>query len=138
MHFTGEIVKQYCILLCLICFAFWGCGAGGGAIAPLADEQGMLIGQVIVISLPEVRGGATVPPSFYAARKITIRSADRGQSIAQVALDDEGGFSIPLKAGTYIVDITRLGIDRTDTPKEIVIQSGEVTEISIRVDTGLR
>jgi hypothetical protein len=138
MHFTGEIVKQYCILLCLICFAFWGCGAGGGAIAPLADEQGMLIGQVIVISLPEVRGGATVPPSFYAARKITIYSVDRTKAIAELAIDETGGFSLPLKAGAYIVDITRLGIDRTDTPKEIVIRSGEVTEISIRVDTGLR
>jgi hypothetical protein len=138
MHFTGEIVKQYGMLLLLLTIVFWGCGAGGGAIAPVAEEQGMLKGQVIVTSLPEVRGGATAPPSFYAARKITIYSADRTKVIAESAIDETGGFSLPLKVGAYIVDITRLGIDRTDTPKEIVIRSGEVTEISIRVDTGLR
>jgi hypothetical protein len=138
MHVIGQILKKYGILLLLLTFAFGGCGAGGHGIAPVADKQGMLKGQVIVISLPEVRGGATVPPSFYAARKITISSADTGEVVAESAIDDEGGFSIPLKAGTYIVDITRLGIDRTDTPKEIVIRSGEVTQITISVDTGLR
>jgi hypothetical protein len=138
MHSIGEKLNKSSILLGLLVCILVGCGAGAGVITPAAEEKGVLKGEIIVISLPEVRGGAKPPPSFYEAREIIIRSADTGEEIAVLTLDAAGDFSIPLKAGAYSVDITRLGIDRTDTPKEIVIRPGEVTEISIRVDTGLR
>lgn len=138
MHSIIKKLNKSSMLLGLLVCILGGCGAGGDAIAPIAEEEGVLKGEVIVISLPDVRGGATPPPSFYEARKVTIYSADSEKELTQLSIDAEGGFSIPLKAGAYIVDITRLGRDRTDTPQEIVIRSGEVTEISIRVDTGLR
>jgi len=114
-----------------------GCGGGEDRIIPGTEKDGILRGQVVFISLPEVRSGYKVPPAFYQARKVIINST-LGKEIRRLDLDEEGGFYTTLRPDKYIVDINRLGVDRTNTPREIVIKPGEVTEIKITVDTGLR
>ena len=59
--------------------------------------------------------------------------------IEKVDLGHDGNYIVELDPGVYMIDINRLGIDSSsDVPREVEIRSGEVVEVDIDIDTGIR
>lgn len=79
-----------------------------------------------------------VSPEVYDARKIIV-SDNAGIIIAVVDIDGQGFYRILLDPGFYMVDINKIGIDRSDdVPKDIEIRAGEGITLDINIDTGVR
>lgn len=79
------------------------------------------------------------PPEAYQARKMVVFGSDAKTIIETVSLDDNGNYRTELLAGTYVVDINHVGIDRSnDVPRTITIAPGENVRLDINIDTGIR
>jgi len=104
---------------------------------------GALAGHVTIGPLTpvEIQGRATPtpPPEVYASRKILIFAEDGQTEISQVSIQPDGTYRVELPAGTYVVDINRLGIDRAaGLPQTVKIVSQQVTRLDLDIDTGIR
>jgi hypothetical protein len=76
---------------------------------------------------------------IYSARKIQIYTENRKNLVKELSPGPEGYLKTGLEAGTYLVDMKPLGIDRTaDLPVKIRIFPGETVSINISIDTGIR
>ena len=111
--------------------------------APGLQETGTLEGHVTIGPLvPVMREGELEPtpaPEVYSSRQIVIYAQDGRTEITRVQIDAEGNYRVTLPAGTYVVDINRIGIDRgIDLPKTVEIVSGQVTRLDVEIDTGIR
>ncbi len=74
----------------------------------------------------------------YAARPITI-STPGGPVIASVIADPETGYTVALKPGKYIIDISHQGIGGSrELPETVTIRRGETVRLNITIDTGIR
>jgi hypothetical protein len=102
---------------------------------------GILTGNVTIGPLCPVEP-CIIPPerlaSAYSARTIIV-SGTGGVVIAKAVPDPFIGYSFSLRPGTYTVDITHQGIDRSpDVPKTFTIRAGETVRLNISIDTGIR
>jgi hypothetical protein len=103
---------------------------------------GILEGNVTIGPLCPVEP-CNVPPEViaraYEARKIVVTPLDRPGGSSSVPIGPTGHYEVVLPAGTYRVDINRLGIDRSpDVPATVVIHAGERVRLDISIDTGIR
>jgi hypothetical protein len=110
------------------------------SIVSLNVKTGVIEGQVSIgpFSPVEPSSGSTVPPGTYSSRSL-ILTPSWGDAI-HIPLNEEGFFSAEVKAGSYqvtISDCVFLGC-RSALPRTVVIRSGEKTNISIDIDTGIR
>ena len=123
------------LLVLIIGLLLTGCAAG-------TQETGTLQGRVSIgpISPVERPGEVTpVPPAVYAARKVMVYDKSGSRLVKQVDLGTDGYYRTDLKPGVYTVDINRIGIDySSEVPKKIEIRSGEMVELNIDIDTGIR
>jgi hypothetical protein len=107
------------------------------------QAMGVLAGHVTIGPLTPVeiqgRPTPTPPPEVYASRKILVFAADGQTEISQVSIQPDGTYRVDLPAGTYVVDINRLGIDRAaGLPQTVKIVSQQVTRLDLDIDTGIR
>lgn len=110
---------------------------------PVPPEPGTLEGHVTIGPLvPVVREGEPEPtpaPEVYASRQIVIYGKDGRGEITRVQIDAKGNYRVELPAGTYVVDINRIGIDRgIDLPTKVEILGSATTRLDIEIDTGIR
>jgi hypothetical protein len=110
---------------------------------PVPLETGTLEGHVTIGPLvPVVREGEPEPtpaPEVYASRQIVIYAKDGRNEITRVEIDAQGNYRVELPAGTYVVDINRMGIDRgIDLPTKVEILEGATTRLDVEIDTGIR
>jgi len=112
------------------------------ACRPASQETGVLEGRVTIgpISPVEREGEKReVPPEVYEARKVMVYDRSGKRLVKQVDLGEDGHYSVNLKPGTYVVDINRIGVDRSgDVPAEIRVAAGETVVVDIDIDTGIR
>ena len=113
------------------------------ACSTVPQKPGTLEGHVTIGPLvPVLREGEPEPtpaPEVYAARKIVIFAQDGRTEITRVQIDPNGDYQVTLAAGTYVVDINRVGIDRgIHLPKTVEIVSQQVTRLDVEIDTGIR
>ena len=106
----------------------------------LRKATGRLSGLVTIYPTCPVEPCPTpAPPDVYRQRKILVYDAARTRLLHTVDLDSRGFYLIDLVAGNYVVDINRIGIDRSaDVPKTITIKANNVTRLDITIDSGLR
>jgi hypothetical protein len=106
------------------------------------QEVGYLEGTVTIGPIcPVERPGEVCkpPPEAFAARPVQVYEAGSMKFVKTVGLDADGEYRTTLAPGTYVVEITRAGIDRTeDVPKTITLRSGETVVVDIAIDTGIR
>jgi len=106
------------------------------------QQTGTLRGQVTIGPIwPVERPGDNfpIPPEVYEARKVMVYDRHGSKLIKKVDLGHDGSYTVELNPGTYMIDINRLGIDSSsDVPREVEIRSGEVVEVDIDIDTGIR
>lgn len=121
-------------LLLFLCVA--SCSQSQG---PTGTLQGhVTIGPLV----PVVREGEDQPtplPEVYTARQIVIFSSDMRKEIIRATIDAQGNYRCTLPEGEYIIDINHLGIDHAaGFPRTITIKAGEVLNIEVDIDTGIR
>lgn len=97
----------------------------------------MTIGPICPVERADQKCNPT--PEMFAARKVFVYGADRKTLIAALTPDGRGEFSINLPEGNYFVDMERQMVGFiSGVPVEVKIEAGKVTDIEIRVDTGIR
>jgi hypothetical protein len=117
------------------------------------SEYGILQGKVTIGPLCPVEP-CKLPPEqvaqIYEARKIIIYEQATKLKIAEVNLNQNGEYSLSLKPGSYIVDITdaegnELSLDLSKRPrignvipKEIELKAGDKVILDFDIDTGIR
>lgn len=105
-------------------------------------EYGTLEGKVTIGPITPVEHPGSPPPipcNAYEARKVIIYDENGTNQIKVVDLDCYGTYRVELEQGVYTVDINHTGIDRSpDVPMEIEITAGEIMEVNIDIDTGIR
>lgn len=80
-----------------------------------------------------------VPPEVYEGRKVMVYDESGDTLIQRVDIGHDGLYRVELPPDTYIIDINRAGMDSSgDVPREIIIRSGEMTQLDIDIDTGIR
>ena len=119
-----------------------GIGAyySANTLTPSPAGKGTLEGQVSIGPICPVErpdNPCKPSPEAYAARKMIVSKG--GAKVATVDIDSNGHYSVQLDAGTYTIDINRIGIDRSpELPKQIQIKTGETIKLDISIDTGIR
>ena len=80
-----------------------------------------------------------VPPEAYAARQIVIYAADGQTEIARIQIGPDGNYDVALPPGTYVIDLTRSGIDTSkNLPAKVQIEAGQTKTLDVEIDTGIR
>jgi hypothetical protein len=106
------------------------------------SEPGVLTGEVTIGPLvPVERPGVQydIPCEVYEARKVMVYDSNHRKLVNQVDIDCNGHYQVELKAGIYVVDINRIGIDHSsEVPTKVEIKSGETIQLDIDIDTGIR
>jgi hypothetical protein len=138
IHGWGPLII---IIVVITIIAFVIVMFGGGLPAETGNKTGILTGKVSIGPLCPVEP-CTVPHdrlvAAYAARPITISTPD-GTFVTTVTADPESGYTVALKAGTYVVAIPKQGIGGSpDLPATVTIRSGETVVLNISIDTGIR
>jgi len=116
-------------------------------------EYGILQGKVTIGPLCPVEP-CKLPPEqvaqIYEARKIIIYEQSTKLKIAEVNLNQNGEYSLSLRPGNYIVDITdaegnELPLDLSKRPrignvipKEVELKAGGKVILDFDIDTGIR
>ena len=135
------------LILAAVCITGPGCQTLSTDTNVESSEQGILEGTVTIGPLvPVSREGVPDPtpiPEVFTSREVVVYAADGQTEITRVQIspagDYRGSYQIPLPAGTYVVDINRLGIDRgAGLPATVEIIAEQVTTLDIDIDTGIR
>jgi len=104
---------------------------------------GTLVGHVTVgpiCPVERVNSPCPVPPEAYTSREVIVYQIDGKTVVTSQHFDQNGNYQVVLPAGQYIVDISRiggLGFSK-DLPKEVIINSGQITRLDFGIDTGIR
>ncbi|MGB8217440.1 MAG: hypothetical protein WCE94_09070 [Candidatus Methanoperedens sp.] len=105
-------------------------------------ETGVLQGHVRIGPLCPVEPCRISPDQMekvYDLRKILIYDENRQSLLEEVQIDKNGSYMVNLAPGNYVVDINRIGIDRSaQVPGKINIESGKTVVLDISIDTGIR
>jgi hypothetical protein len=117
---------------------------GATSCSPDGLGEGMLKGHVdIGPLLPVSRAGvpeATPSAEIYAAWRIVVFSEDGIREIASSTIDSTGIYEISLPPGSYMVagrSASGTGfLGEQKQPVEII--KGEITQLDISIDTGIR
>jgi hypothetical protein len=109
--------------------------------ANVKSNMGVLEGKVIVGPIcPVERVGVLcpVPPEAYTSRAVIVYAGDGKIEIARQNLDETGNYRINLPPGNYIVKTWQPGVLGAGAAHNINIRSGEITELNLDIDTGIR
>jgi hypothetical protein len=115
-------------------------------------ENGILQGKVTIGPLCPVEPCNLTPEQIakiYTSRKVIIYEKDTKQKIVDANLDKNGEYSLNLRSGSYIVDISDgdgniLPVDLgrpfwgNANPQEVEVKAGEKVVVDFNIDTGIR
>jgi len=80
-----------------------------------------------------------IPPEAYEGRMVLVYLAGGETLLTEAAVQPDGSYRIELEPGEYVIDFTLAGIERSESvPAEVSLEAGEVMELDISVDTGIR
>jgi hypothetical protein len=132
----APIMRSAPVLLALLVLGL------ASACAGVPREVGVLEGRVSIGPVqPVERPGVTptVPPEVYRARKVMVYDSSGSRLVRQVDIGSDGYYRVELRAGTYLVDINRVGIDSSDdVPRQVKVGAGLTVRLDIDIDTGIR
>ncbi|MBM3925588.1 MAG: hypothetical protein FJ320_06310 [SAR202 cluster bacterium] len=107
---------------------------------PPSDNLGVLYGQVHIGPLCPVEPCSPSVPNPFESRSLLLQPSDGRDILLEVPLTPDGWFKWQLNAGTYVVNLSDCDFMgcKTALPLKVDIRPGEVTELQIRIDTGIR
>jgi hypothetical protein len=119
----------------------WAYYRGQCSPANVKSSMGVLGGKVTVGPICPVERAETpcsVPPEAYTSRQVVVYSSDGKTEIARQNFDETGNYTINLPPGNYIVKTWQPGALGAGVAHNITIRSGEITELNLDIDTGIR
>jgi len=128
----------------LLIVAITACSGGNSPTAPSNQPtaKGTLAGVVTIGPICPVQSDTQpcpTPPDAYAARKVLVENSAATQVLFTVDINSQGLYTIDLAPGNYVVDLKKVGADRSsDVPKAITIAANTTTRVDIGIDTGIR
>ncbi|MBI4311366.1 MAG: hypothetical protein HY681_06250 [Chloroflexi bacterium] len=111
---------------------------GPSPIPQPGGTLGVLYGQVRIGPLCPVEPCTRPTGDLYSSRSLVVESA--AGSRIETPLTPDGWFKVQLAAGAYVVTLTNcdfLGC-RSALPQKVTVQAGQVAELAIEIDTGIR
>jgi hypothetical protein len=106
---------------------------------PAPDDFGVVYGQVSIGPLCPVEPCDSPASDVYSSRSLVIEPSNGGEQV-KVELTPDGWFKWQLKPGTYtltLTDCTFMGCDAA-LPVKVDVLLGQVSELRIDIDTGIR
>ncbi len=103
-----------------------------------AGTMGVLYGQVQIGPLCPVEPCRNPTPDVYSSRSLVLEAASGKKT--EMPLTPDGWFKVQVEPGVYAVTLTNcdfLGCKRA-LPQKVDIKAGQVTELTIKIDTGIR
>ncbi|HUF37225.1 MAG TPA: hypothetical protein VMN57_01770 [Anaerolineales bacterium] len=80
-----------------------------------------------------------IPPEAYEGRFVLVYRPDGETLVDEAAVQPDGAYRIELAPGEYVIDFTLVGIERAENiPAAVTLTAGQVLELDIAVDTGIR
>jgi hypothetical protein len=130
------------IVVLFVLLAFAGCH-GGGPTEPSSGSgpRGRLAGIVTIGPFCPVTTTqpCPTPPSAFTERKVLVYNEAGTQLLFTVDIDTFGVYLIALQPGRYLIDIKKVGADRSaDVPAVVTIEKNLTTPFDIHIDTGIR
>ena len=123
------------ITFTVICLLVLGCS--NEELESGAIEGKVTIGPIVPVERPGVE--YEIPCEVYEARKIMVYGKNHKKLSRQVDIDCNGTYRTELNPGLYVVDINRIGIDRSpEVPAEVEIRPLKTVRLDIDIDTGIR
>jgi hypothetical protein len=110
----------------------------GTAASTAATGSAGIAGQTVAGTCPVDRGDPPCVPKPVQSRLHVIDSA--GRPVATVDTDGQGQFRVALPAGSYVLRPVLVGGEpaRRPTSLSVVVNAGQYTTVTVRLDTGLR
>lgn len=114
-----------------------------GACTNKPAATGILEGKVTVGPLTPVERAGVTPPAppaeVFTSRGIEILQDGHSDIYKTIHFNADGTYNVSLPEGSYTVRLLSSGIDRAaELPATVKITAGEVTELNINIDTGIR
>ena len=106
------------------------------------QERGVLeglvtIGPIVPVERPSV--SYEIPCEVYETRKVMVYDKNHKKLVQQVDIDCSGHYRVELEPGIYVIDINRIGIDRSsEVPAKIEMKPSQAIQLDIDIDTGIR
>lgn len=122
----------------IIAIAVAACGASGGTQPPPANTG--ITGQVLLGPMCPVQTEYDPCPDQPIEAKVKVLN-QIDEEVANVQTDKEGRFTVDLPPGTYslVPDVGGGGLGFTfGKPMVVDVIAGRYTEITLKVDTGIR
>jgi len=79
-----------------------------------------------------------VPEQAYTSRQVMVYSSHDQTLITQKYFDTNDDYSIPLKPGTYLVNVKENFPFTQRTPNKVIIKKGQTLTLNFNIDTGIR
>jgi hypothetical protein len=142
------ILRPWNVLFTTLLIGLWlaGCGdpaamdSDGNLTHDRRSTIGVLLGRVTRSPMvPVERIDHPVPPGPVAGARILISDLV-GKQVVAVVTDEQGEFRVDLPAGSYRVDMLRVGRFGVtkDLPATVTVHAGQETRLDIGVDSGIR
>ncbi len=133
------VVRRAIALLVILA----ACHASSGPTDPQTSQpHGRLSGLVKIgpnCPVESATQPCPTPPDAYALRKVLVYDEGRTKLLFTVDIDSQGLYVVDLLPAKYLIDVKKVGIDRTgDVPTVVEIRANTVTKLDISIDTGLR
>ncbi len=123
-------------------------GTEGALLSPPQPAAGMALlwGKVTVGPLTPVerapekgKAPTPIPPQVFTSRSIDILQPNGMTLVQNVPFNGDGTYQVELPPGNYIVKLSGGGMGRAaGLPKMVQLQAGQVEEMDINIDTGIR
>jgi len=130
----------------LLVVALIGCKGSDSPTSPGGGTQtvvkGTLAGVVTIgpnCPVETTTNPCPTSPDAYAARKVLVYDSTHTNVLNTVDINSQGLYTIDLAPGAYVVDLKKVGVDRSgNVPKPITITANTTTRVDISIDTGIR
>jgi len=112
-------------------------------VAIAADNNGVLVGHLTIISLKEVERADEGPSKPFAKNysdyPLIVLSQDGKKEITRITADEQGNYRIELPAGVYILDVQGRGRGHLRArPQPFAVVANQTVHADLDIDTGVR
>lgn len=109
----------------------------GSAPAVATTPDSGLRGQVLYGPTCPVERPGAICERPYQATLVVSRTASRG-TVARVSTSADGHFTVPLRAGRYLVTVTSHTAYPQSWSQKVSVTGHQFTSLTIRIDSGIR
>ena len=130
------------LIICILVGSLLSVSCQPGGPETVLLQGAVTIGPISPVERPGEN--SPVPPEVFSVRKIVIydesgKNLVREVYFTQIGQGATGYYTAQIAPGTYVVDISHIGIDTAaNLPVKITVSRDETVTIDVEIDTGIR